>query len=229
MEYGLPYRTRDRTGSMIFNRRHFVGAVLCAAVGSSAPAALASPRKDNLAPLPAAPKRADKPPLLEEALAALERHERRVAKRDLIGVVDFTQHSSRRRFQLVDVAAGQVIASYLVAHGRGSDPAHTGWVQRLSNQPGSNASSAGSFLLANRYYGKHGASRRLIGLDPDNNLALERAIVVHGASYVDESLAATQGRIGRSLGCFAVSEPRIGEVLERLGEGHLLFASRNTA
>lgn len=179
--------------------------------------------------VPAAPRLAERPPLLQKALAALDRHGSRVGNRQRIGLVDFTVHSSEKRFQLVDVANGAVLGTYLVAHGRGSDPRHTGWVERLSNRPGSNASCPGSFVVASRYYGKHGVSRRLMGLDPENNLALERAIVIHGASYVDHSLISAQGQIGRSLGCFAVAENQIAEVLHDLGEGCLLYASQGPA
>lgn len=113
-----------------------------------------------------------------------------------------------------------------VAHGRGSDPANSGWVEHFSNRPGSNASSQGSFLTGDTYVGKHGRSRRLHGLGPENNLAASRGIVIHSASYVDPGLALAQGRIGRSQGCFTVSNRKIADVLARLGPGHLLFASK---
>ena len=141
-------------------------------------------------------------------------------------MVDFSARSNAMRFQLVDIASGRIAASWLVAHGRGSDPDNSGWLERFSNRPGSNASSRGSFLIANSYVGKHGRSRRLIGLDPENNLAFERAIVIHGAQYVDRDMALQSGRVGRSLGCFAVETREIGEVLARLAPGSLLFASK---
>jgi hypothetical protein len=117
-----------------------------------------------------------------------------------------------------------ISSSYLVAHGKGSDPENSGWVQRLSNEPGSNASCGGSFLTGDVYVGKHGRSRRLVGLEPVNDMAADRGIVIHAASYVDDAQARAQGRIGRSQGCFAVSYSDISEVLDRLGPGRLLFA-----
>jgi hypothetical protein len=114
----------------------------------------------------------------------------------------------------------------LVAHGRGSDPGNTGWLERFSNRPGSNASSGGSFLTGQAYSGKHGHSRKLIGLDPENSAAEARAIVIHAASYVSAELARDQGRIGRSQGCFAVSQADLAQVMARLGPGRLLFASK---
>ena len=50
--------------------------------------------------------------------------------------------------------------------------------------------------------------------------------MIHGAPYVDPALVASQGRVGRSQGCFAVSRSEIDDVLELLGEGSLLFAAR---
>ena len=142
----------------------------------------------------------------------------------MIGMVDFSAPSRKPRLHLVDVGNGRVVSSLLVAHGRGSDPANSGWVEHLSNRPGSNASCQGSFLTGETYVGKHGKSRRLIGLDADNSLAMSRGIVVHAASYVDSDMAQTQGRIGRSEGCFAVSHADIAGLLARLGSGRLLFA-----
>jgi hypothetical protein len=99
-------------------------------------------------------------------------------------------------------------------------------LQRFSNDPGSYASSRGAYLTAEPYVGKHGRSRRLVGLDPSNDLALDRAIVIHGAAYVDPSLIASQGRIGRSQGCFAVEPREIEAVMALLGEGRMIYASK---
>lgn len=164
--------------------------------------------------------------LLPQARAALDRHAGRIAMRDVIGLVDFSAPSRATRFYLLDLAEGQVISTHLVAHGKGSDPANSGWVERLSNRPGSNASCDGAFLTGQAYVGEHGRSRRLIGLDPQNDMALPRAIVIHAAPYVDPGMAVSQGRVGRSQGCFAVAPREIDDVLELLGPDRLLFAAR---
>jgi hypothetical protein len=163
-----------------------------------------------------------KPRLYPRAMAALDAHASRVPLRDRIGIVDFSQASREPRLHVVDLASGRV-KSHLVAHGSGSDPDRSGWLQRFSNQPDSNASSRGAFVTGEEYVGKHGRSRRLVGLDPDNNLAEPRGIVIHAASYVSDAMASAQGLIGRSQGCLAVSEAVIGEVLEKLGPGRLIF------
>ncbi len=157
-------------------------------------------------------------------MAALNSHASSVRHRDVVGLVDFGAPSSLPRFEIVDIGNGRVLTTHLVSHGRGSDPANSGFLQMFSNRPGSNASSRGSFLTGNVYYGKHGRSRRLLGLDPENDMAAPRAIVIHGADYVNRDMAQAHGRVGRSQGCFAVSPRDIGAVLSRLDDGRLLFA-----
>ena len=191
-----------------------LGAAIASAATVIAPRAFATPANSAV------------PALVPRALAALDHHPGANFKRDRLAVVDFARHSADARFHLIDVASGRVLGSYLVAHGRGSDPANSGWLQRFSNRPGSNASAEGSYVTGDTYHGKHGLSRRLIGLDADNSLALQRGIVIHAADYVCESFVRDQGRIGRSQGCFAVPQSSIAEVLDRLGPGRLLFASR---
>jgi hypothetical protein len=197
-----------------FTRRRLLGAAIASTAGLIAPRAFAAAANGA------------RPSLVPRALAALDRYPGASLKRDRLAIVDFARHSAEARFHLIDIASGRVLGSYLVAHGRGSDPANSGWLQRFSNRPGSNASAEGSYVTSDTYHGKHGLSRRLIGLDADNNLALQRGIVIHAADYVSDSLIRNQGRIGRSQGCFAVPQGSIAEVLDRLGPGRLLFASR---
>jgi L,D-transpeptidase catalytic domain len=172
---------------------------------------------------------ADLPPhILPQAMAALARHRARLAHTDRIGIVDFSRPSSAQRFFVVDLATGST-QPHLVAHGRGSDPAHTGWTRRFSNEPGSFASSAGSFVTGSEYHGHHGRSMRLSGLDAENCNAESRAIVVHAAWYVSPEIATSTGMLGRSEGCFAVSSASLDQVLDRLGPGRLLYAARGPA
>ena len=198
---------------MNFNRRRFIGGFVAGAAGLVASRGFASVNTGG------------QPELLPRAMAALDSHASSILHRDMMGIVDFAAPSHLPRLHLVDLGNGRVASSMLVAHGRGSDPANSGWVRNLSTRPGSNASSQGSFLTGDTYAGKHGRSRRVLGLDPENSLAEARGIVIHAASYVDGALAVKQGRIGRSEGCFAVSHAEIGTLLDQLGPGRLLFAS----
>ena len=165
------------------------------------------------------------PLLLNRAKAALDLHKGRVRNRELLAIADFSKASRDPRFHLVNLQNGQV-STFLVAHGKGSDPGHSGWVQSFSNTPGSEATSSGSYLVGQAYIGEHGTSRRLAGLDAQNDQAEARAIVIHPAWYVSQNMIAEQGKIGRSQGCFAFSENDIGQILERLAPGTLLYADK---
>jgi hypothetical protein len=167
-----------------------------------------------------------RPRLLDKALAALGKHRDSIQHADVIAIADFGLASARARFHLVNIVSGQT-SSMLVAHGKGSDPAHTGWLHSFSNLAGSNASSQGSYVTDQFYVGKHGRSRRLLGLDTENSLALDRAIVIHAADYVSTDMVKNYNKIGRSQGCFAVSEMNIAQVLDMLGPGRLLFADKS--
>ena len=102
-------------------------------------------------------------------------------------------------FHFVNLENG-TIRSFLVSHGRGSDPGHSGFLQQFSGIPGSEATSRGAYLTAEWYNGKYGTSIRLLGLDADNRTALERAIVMHPAKYAAASHIEKFGKLGRSEG-----------------------------
>jgi hypothetical protein len=164
-------------------------------------------------------------PLFDRALTALDQHGRQIRHRDRIAIADFAAPSSQPRFHIVDLEGGKT-RHFLVAHGRGSDPEHSGWLHRFSNRDGSNASSEGAFVTDDYYVGKHGRSQRLIGLDPSNDNALSRAIVVHGAWYVSPGIIAEHGMLGRSQGCFAVAEDDLAAVFRHLGPGRMIYAAK---
>lgn len=177
-------------------------------------------------PLPAGPL-ANQPyaQLLDRAKAALDRHGHMFELRDRVALADFNAPSRELRFHIVDLMGGHA-SSYLVAHGRGSDPDHSGWLQSFSNEPNSLASSAGAYKTGEIYEGQHGRAMRLTGLDPQNDNAEMRAIVIHGADYVSEDHIATWGKVGRSEGCFAVARHMLPQLLGLLGQGRMLYANK---
>jgi L,D-transpeptidase catalytic domain len=204
---------------LVLSRRFFVRLALAGLACGSAGARVAVGR----------PESADgqiAPSLLLRALDALERHHDSIIYRDFIGVADFSLPSRAPRFHLVNLADGSV-RSHLVAHGRGSDPSHTGWLERFSNEPRSNATSAGAYRTGSLYVGAHGHSIRLEGLDPTNSNALSRAIVVHGAWYVNEAVIGHSGMLGRSQGCFAVADSSLPEIMTALRSGRLIYADKS--
>lgn len=163
--------------------------------------------------------------LLERAKSALDHHAAAFPLRDRIAIVDFDAPSKDMRMHMVDLTGGQVM-SYLVSHGRGSDPDHSGWLHSFSNEFESLASSSGAFRTGEPYVGQHGRSMRLAGLDPQNSNAEARAIVIHGADYVSEDHVAAWGKCGRSEGCFAVAPHIVPQVLGMLGTGRMLYADK---
>jgi len=212
---------------MRITRRWFLGTSLGGLAGASVSSAgvLGEPVTGVAAtPHPALAARVA-PALLQRALGALERHRQVILHRDWIGIADFGLYSSVPRFFLVNCTDGTT-TSHLVAHGRGSDPKHTGWLQHFSNQPGSEATSAGAFRTGGVYVGEHGRSLHVAGLDPSDDNAASRAIVVHAAWYVSQEMVKRSGMIGRSDGCFAVASSSLGEVLEKLGPGRLIYSER---
>ena len=163
--------------------------------------------------------------IVARARAAFDRHRSQVLHTDVVGIADFTRASSEMRFFLLDTNSGRV-TRHLVAHGRGSDPGHTGFLQRFSNLIGSEASSEGSYVTSGFYQGKYGRSMRVRGLDYSNSNAECRAIVVHSAWYAEPNVLSSNGRLGRSEGCFALPYSSLQEVLGRLGPGRFLYADR---
>src|SRR6476660_9099544 len=171
---------------------------------------------------PAAPGGID-PQLFAKAKAALDSH--KVWPRDTIGIVDFSKPSSEERFYVVDLMSGNVEA-HRVAHGRGSDPDHSGFVERFSNDFGSYATSNGTYTTADYYDGKYGLSMKVRGLDWSNYNAESRAIVIHNAWYAEDDMIALHGMLGRSEGCFAMSRQSQYEVMRKLAGGRMIFAEK---
>jgi hypothetical protein len=158
--------------------------------------------------------------LAHEAQARAEA--RGLTSRRVITVIDYGLPSRERRLWVLDLARGLVLAHELVAHGRdtGDDIA-----RRFSNRPGSLQSSLGTFITEGTYWGAHGLSLRLRGLDAGlNDQAEARGIVVHGAEYVDQGIVGKLGRLGRSQGCPALSPVAARRVIDLIRNGTVLFA-----
>ena len=174
---------------MSLNRREMLrlgaagaGGLLISSAASSVPlpaGILMAPPVAPPAPVPAAPVAPTAPGgidpvLFQKAKAALDSRPW-IGKRDFIGIVDFNKASADPRFHVVHLPSGHVEA-YRVAHGSGSDPAHSGFLDHFSNRPGSEATSNGAYTTAETYQGKYGLSMKVHGLDWTKNNAMSRAI-----------------------------------------------------
>lgn len=202
------------TGRM--DRRNFLGSAALAVAGAALPARVFAQ---------ASPASARDRAILAIARREIDRAGSVLWRRDIAAVADFGVASGLPRFHFANLENGTV-RSFLVTHGKGSDPAHTGYLESFSNVPGSNATSRGAFITWEWYTGRYGTSIRLGGLDPDNSNALERAIVMHSAAYATPEHVARWGKLGRSDGCFAMGPGDFNEALWHLSGGRLLYADR---
>ena len=163
-----------------------------------------------------------RPQILSAALSAAEAHDGASGK---LVVVDYGLHSSKERLFVVDLETGAVSA-YRTAHGLGSDPDHDGLLYSFSGKSGSQASPEGTFRFAEEYYGKHGQSFRLDGLDETNRNSRARAIVVHSAWYAEPGFLAQHGKLGRSNGCIVFSKADLARFIAEVPEGTLIFVGK---
>lgn len=143
-----------------------------------------------------------------------------VTHSNLLTIVDYSKPSSERRLWVVNLDSKKVLFNTWVAHGRNSGGTTS---ESFSNSPESLKSSFGVFVTSEVYSGKHGESLRIQGLEPINNNAYDRSIVFHGASYVSAAIAKT-GKIGRSWGCFAVSQDIIPSLIKTIKHQVLVVA-----
>ena len=145
-----------------------------------------------------------------------------VAGLDTLTVIDYSRPSTEKRLWVFDLKARALLFEELVAHGEGSGD---NMARSFSNEAESHQSSLGVFLTDDTYVGKHGYSLRLRGLDAGfNDHAYDRAIVMHGASYVSDDFARARGRLGRSWGCPALRDGIAHEVIDAVKGHGLVFA-----
>ncbi len=139
-----------------------------------------------------------------------------------LGVIDYSRPSVQPRLWVFDLTLRKLLYRELVAHGRNSGD---NYARDFSNDDGSLASSLGLFRTLDPYQGHNGYSLRMEGLEPGiNDHAMQRAIVIHGASYVSFGTAKREGRLGRSWGCPAVPLAAAPRVIDALKGGQYLFA-----
>lgn len=198
---------------------------------ASAPAGAASPAP---APTSSPVQMAE---MLAQAAPAADKHVLQLAARAMrcalrrpelgvdpgkLSVIDYSRPSTEPRMWIFDLTRQRLLFEEWVAHGRNSGDNRT---QHFSNKDGSFMSSLGAFTAKETYMGGNGYSLRLEGLEPGfNDHARDRAIVIHGAPYVNPAIARLQGRLGRSLGCPAVRLSVARPLIDSLRGGTMVFA-----
>jgi len=147
-------------------------------------------------------------------------------RRPVLTIVDYELSSYQKRLWVIDMGNGRVLHEEWVAHGMGKPRGSGGDMEEalsFSNERGTLKSCLGLFLTAETYYGKHGYSLKLDGLEEGvNDNARERLIVLHSAHYVSSDRAARH-LIGRSWGCPAVRPEIVNALIDLIKEGSVLW------
>jgi hypothetical protein len=144
-----------------------------------------------------------------------------VLKNNILTIIDFTKSSTQKRLFILNISTGKLLLSSLVAHGKNSG---VEYATSFSNENESNKSSLGFYTTGGTYVGEHGYSLKLMGCERGiNDAAYQRAIVLHGADYVNNDIIKAQGFLGRSFGCPAVPEKTCKKIIDYIKNGSCLF------
>jgi hypothetical protein len=168
-----------------------------------------------------------RPEVLELALEAYEQAEEGgFVRREVLTIIDYELSSYQQRLWVIDMEEGRVVHQEWVAHGMGKPRGSGGTMEEalsFSNDKGTLKSSLGLFITAETYYGRHGYSLKLDGLEEGvNDNARERLIVLHGAEYVTPDRATDQ-LVGRSWGCPAVRPGISRQLIDAIKGGSVLW------
>lgn len=134
---------------------------------------------------------------------------------DHIIIVDFSIHSSRNRFFVINTAKRSVIIRSKCAAGSGTNKFNH---LSFSNRPGSNCSCIGHFAVIKEQPmpTRKVPSLVLNGLDSTNSNALKRGILIHPSKTVDAYTDSAQAVIPSdptvSSGCFSISSAAMAEL-----------------
>ena len=121
---------------------------------------------------------------------------------DFCLLVDMKIHSGRNRFFVWDLKADTIMSKGLCAHGYGKGSTQTHPI--FSNVEGSYCTSVGKYKTGIRSYSQYGINvhYKLHGLEPTNNNAFRRIVVLHSYSHVPEyEIAPSHLPLGYSQGC----------------------------
>lgn len=219
------FRRDFAIGKIMKPFRYYVWLLVVTLLSLSQPSVSESPRGDADVLAEALSKAAPiaNPAVVDLAVAALQcAVGKGTAQPARLAVIDYSLPSTQPRLWVFDVAKRRLLHQELVAHGKNTGE---NYAQRFSNRLGSLQSSLGLFRTRNAYNGAHGYSLRMDGMENGiNDRAFERAIVIHGAPYVDAGFAQQHGRIGRSWGCPAVRAGIAREIVDALKNGQFVFA-----
>lgn len=158
----------------------------------------------------------------------LKIHSEELLRNDsIITLIDYSKPSNDERLYILDIKNLQVLGKSLVAHGQATGSV---FAESFSNLSQSHKSSLGFYLTENTYFGKHGYSLRIEGIERGiNDNAKKRAIVFHGAKYVSRKYIREYGRIGRSFGCPALPLEKNREIIDLIKNRSCVFIYHPTS
>lgn len=144
-----------------------------------------------------------------------------ITRPGILTICDFSQSSSKKRLYIIDMNNYKLLMNTYVAHGKNTGDEYA---RNFSNKPESLQSSLGFYITHNTYFGEHGLSLKVEGLEKGfNDKAMERAIVIHGSDYADERSIERKGFLGRSWGCPAIPEKYKTKIINEIKNGTCLF------
>ena len=149
------------------------------------------------------------------------RHKGLITSDSILTIIDYTKSAKEKRLFVIDLKKQELKFNTIVAHGKESGEEYA---RSFSNVNESNKSSLGFFITKNTYEGANGYSLKLEGAEPGfNDNAMKRAIVMHGADYVNESVLYRIRIPARSLGCPAIPERLTKKIIDKIKNGNALF------
>ena len=138
---------------------------------------------------------------------------------NMLTIIDYSLPSSEKRLWVFDLTERKLLFNTYVSHGIKSGVSSTNY---FSNKFNSKASSMGVYKTEKVYYGRHGISLKLDGLERGfNDNASNRSVVMHGGWYVDERFIKKYGRAGRSWGCPAVPDNLTESIINTIKDNSL--------
>lgn len=165
------------------------------------------------------------PAALKTALSAYNwarLHHKLGRNKSILTVVNFNLPSYERRLWVVNLYSDKVLLKLYTTQGKNSGLVYA---RHFSNKINTDESSLGLYVTSNEYYGHHGRSMRLNGLDKGvNSNARRRSIVIHSAWYATPAFIKHYHRAGRSWGCFAIAPKAKVHLLNDIKGGSAFFA-----
>ena len=139
---------------------------------------------------------------------------------NILTIIDYSLPSSEKRLWVFDMGTKKLLFHTYVSHGIKSGVLASDF---FSNKYNSKASSMGLYKTDKVYYGRHGLSLKLAGLEHGfNDNATNRSVVMHGGWYVEDAFIKKYGRAGRSWGCPAVPDHLTTSIINTIKDDALL-------